>query len=259
MAYSNSFHSSYQALGLASDSILPVLLISVIVAVIIAVVGIVLIDRDGENPGIFRRKPLMVPSVAFIISMLLMITVAPIPMAQYQGMNETHVWFSSSETQTFRVYDGEIYTQGFIVRVTHSLEAGESLEIDIHAYLEDTPAASTTLILNGSIFDDTPSGQVSVGVAPGLYSIDLSLTSIQNGHVTSFDEYIYCIISQPLAEGMSAEVMAWDNYKFFMMLGAFGLILGACMCGKEDKTRISRERVDKEPPRDGEIYTRRWS
>ncbi|MFW9933599.1 MAG: hypothetical protein ACFFDR_13190 [Candidatus Thorarchaeota archaeon] len=250
MSFEKFVSRNIEMMGFAADSIQLVLLIAGVAAFMAFIVGLVLESHnESQKPGLARRKPLLVPSVAFVITALLVITLFPIPMAQYHGLNEKRLYLYQDETITFRVYDGEIYSHEITIYASHYLDEGETLQIDIEVYLDDEMEYSNSLILIGPSAGGMVYGQVSIAVNPDSYKIDLDPAGL---------ETISCIVAQPLADGMMPEILAWDSYMFLMLVGSFFLLLGGICVGKEERTRIRTEPYDQEPPRQGEVYTPRF-
>jgi len=251
-------HQGYTICGAASDSLVMVLMISGLITFIVFVVGFKYdTEDDAPEHGFLRRKPLTLPSFVFVISLILVIAIAPHPMAQYYGPNETQMHFLESDTTNFRVYDGIAYSYIIEIYVSFFIEPDESLIVQADIYQDDTLIDSGMLEINGTILDPWVSGELSTAVPAGLYEVRISYSQYDNGALKPVSRWATVIISQPLVSGFFTEVMTWQSYAFLLIAGSFLFILAGCCVGREDKKRIRQEPYDQEPPREGEIYIRR--
>ena len=230
MSHGSIGNVGYELMGIAMDSLRLVLLISGVVAFMVFIFAMARESHnESQKPGLVRRKPLLIPSIAFVITALLVITLFPIPMAQYHGLHENRFYLYQEDTINFRVYDGEIYSHEIIIYASHFLDEGQSLQIDIQVYLDDELEYGDSLILVGPSSGGMASGQAHIALDPDYYRIELDPAGL---------ETISCVVSQPLASGMLPEILVWESYMFLMMVGSFFLLLGGICIGQEDRTRI---------------------
>jgi amino acid transporter len=249
----------FTMLGVASDSILEVIVIAGVIAFLVFVFGFVVESRnESPRPGIFKRKPLLFPALAFVIAALLVITLVPTPMSQYQGDNSTQFYLTIDDTMNFNIYPGEFYHPVITLRAECSLKINESLQIKLDVYSDGVLTKSASLNLTG--FSDqysTINGQVEVPLEPGQYKI--TLTPSYNFKQNQGDTIVpQCTLEQSLVSGMFNEVLSWSSYLFILEVSCALLLIAGICVGKEDKERISREKVDQEPPKDGAAYARWW-
>ncbi len=247
-------------MGVAVDSIIPILFIGGLTAISVFVIGLVFeLVKISETEGLARRKPLFFPSIAFAIAILIAFSLYPTPMTQYHGLHEKPVHFKDSKSVNFTVYGGEIYSHSIDVKAMYDLERFESLVIDIDVYLDGDFVTSSNLTLVGSSLIPRAEGEVNIRIDPGKYEIRLTQTLLYNEIVQETETYVSCVIGQPLRSGMFEQVLDWESYRALTFIGAFFLVLAGICIGKEDRKRFRKKSVDKEPPREGEVYVRRWS
>lgn len=248
----------FTMLGIASDSILEVIAIAGVVAFLVFIFGLVVEGKnESPKPGIFKRKPLLVPGLGFIVMALLMVTLVPIPMSQYQGDNSTQLYLLREDTIDFNVYGGNFYHQDVVVGATFNLKRDETLAIKLDFYSDGILTKSAGLNLTG--FSNQGSdiqGQMNVPLEPGQYQITLSRTYYYNETPASNSVLAKCTLAQPLIEGMFNEVLSWSSYLFILEVSCALLLIAGICVGKEDRERIRRENVDQEPPKDGAAYAR---
>ncbi|MCK5238488.1 MAG: hypothetical protein KAR33_03000 [Candidatus Thorarchaeota archaeon] len=249
---------NYTICGAASDSLLMVLMISGLVTFMVFVAGIVFGTKDeSSEEGILRRKPLLVPSFVFIITLILVIALFPHPMAEYQGLNSTQMNFSGSDSTNFRIHDGIPYSNTIEIQASCNLEYDESLILQTDIYQNDTLIDTVTTVFNGTSLNPTVSREFVVTLPTGLIEVHVSSSQYHNDFPVSRTSWITIAISQHLASGFINEVMTWQTYTFLLTAGSFFLLVGGLCVGREDKKRIRREKYDQEPPREGEVYIRR--
>jgi len=96
----------------------------------------------------------------------------------------------------------------------------------------------------------------SINLAPGLYDVTVNSTYFLNG-VEQDEAYYDVLINQPVTSSFIPEIASWSGYQFILTIGCLFLILGGICIGRDDRTRISEEEIDQEPPREGEVYGRK--
>jgi hypothetical protein len=252
-------YPGFVASGAASESIFTVLLTSGIVAIMAIVMGLVLESKsESAEHGLARRKPLLIPSIAFTISAILVISMVPIPMSQFQGYNETRFVLDEDQTISFRVHDSDAYSQALTLMATTYLETDESIEVYLRIYQNDALVQSAALPLPSPFVDEMVVDELEISIQPGVFTANLSYAYTGSLPSSVSDRWIRVTLSQPLAPGFLSEVITWDGYRFILGVGSFFFILGGICVGREKKKRRGLETVDQEPPREGEFYVRRW-
>ena len=189
------------------------------------------------------------PSFAFVITLVLVIGLAPHPMAQYLGPNEVQRHFNESADANFRVHDGIAYQNRILIYVSEYLESDEADIIEVEFYQNDTLVTSVSMVINGTPLSNHASGEFIIQLEPGLYQVRINAVRTVTWKTLT--------ISQRLASGFFNEVLAWESYTFFLSVSSFFFILSGLCVAREDKKRFSYERIDQEPPKDGADYARR--
>lgn len=241
--------TSYVICGAASESIFIILTITFTVTLMVLIAGIVF-GTDGDSPEhrFLRRKPLLLPSITFVITMVLVIALVPHPMAQYHGPNEVQMHFEESDDAIFRVYDGIAYRDTAIIYVNVFLEPTESILVVAEFYQNETLVASGSIEINATL-GSSVSGEFSLHLEPGLYEV--------RARRVGGASWVTHIVYQPLVSGFLNEVLMWESYRFMLIVGSFFFFLAGLCVGREDRKRYSYERIDQEPPKDGAEYARR--
>ncbi|UCE11113.1 MAG: hypothetical protein JSW61_04025 [Candidatus Thorarchaeota archaeon] len=245
--------------GLASDSMIITLTICGIAAMMALVLGLVMEgNSDSPERGLARRKPLLIPSIVFTATAILVVSLAPIPMAQFRGYNETRFALNEDQTISFSLYDSEAYSRTLNFMATTYLETDESIVVYLRIYQNDSLVLSAALPLLSPLIDEMVVDDTDISIQPGVFTANLSYAYTGSLPSSTSDRWIQVTLSQPLAPGFLSEIIIWDGYRFILGVGSFFFILGGICVGKEERKRRSLKRVDQEPPREGEIYVRKW-
>lgn len=245
--------SGYAILGAATDSLVMVISIAGAVAFLVLILG-VFIDTNREigysnepqEHGFLRKKPLFVPSIAFMVTLLLVIALVPHPMSSYHGLNEEQIYSSRDDVSVFRVYDSIAYQSAIEIHILCFLTPTQVLTVRINFLQNDTEITRIEITMNGNSLSEAVTEDLVIHIEPGLYEVEVPGSN-----------YYSVSLSQPLVSGFFDEVLDWETYSFFLYAGSFLFILVALCVGREDKTRISQEKIDQEPPREGEVYIKR--
>lgn len=243
-------NQSFTLLGAASDSILDVIVIAGVVAILVFVFGLVVEGKnESPRPGIFKKKPLLFPALGFVVVALLMVTLVPIPMSEYQGDNSTQFDLLGEETIGFNLHGGGFYQKEIVVGATYNLKTYETLEIKLDIYSNRVLTKSANLNLTGfsNQGSDIP-GEVKVPLEPGQYQITLRRVFYYDGTPRNPSTLTHCTVEQPLQNGMFNEVLTWSSYMFVLEVGCFFLLIAGICGAKEDRGRVRREETDQEPP-----------
>ncbi|TFG12340.1 hypothetical protein EU537_09810 [Candidatus Thorarchaeota archaeon] len=248
LASRQAYTQTFRILGAASESLTHVLIISGVIAFMVFIAGMVRERKRTDSPsGIFKRKPLLVPAIAFILTALLVMSFFPIPMSDYYGRNEIQENINGIETIDFTVYDSIFYSNTLDVTVAEILDFNESLHVELEGYANDTLTINSTFIING-----TGGGPIithhefSIPLQPGSYELITKVSWYEDGVEIGGPTSVNVILSQPMASGMFNEVLQWQTYQFLLLvLSIFLLILGLYIT-TEKKTRAK------------EGYERRW-
>ncbi|MHA1908949.1 MAG: hypothetical protein ACW98Y_16725 [Candidatus Thorarchaeota archaeon] len=246
-------HPGYAICGAAADSLVTVLSMAGAVAFLVLMVGVFLGIRSEDGSLRFLRvKPLFLPSFVFVITLVIVVAFVPHPMASYHGLNEVQFQYYTTEfTEDVRVYDGVAYQSAIDILVVCNLESDESITVYVDFKQNNTTLETASLNLDGNAFGAQVTGEVAIQIQPGLYEAEVR-------YLPGYASFSTVTLSQPLTSGFFNEVLTWETYTMMMIVGSFFFILGGICIGREDRTRISQEKIDQEPPRDGAAYARRY-
>ncbi len=204
--------------------------------------------------SLIRRKPLLVPSLVFTITIIIVIAYIPIPMSVYHGTNDLQ--YSEFTYSRFRVYESGAYEAETLVRVSRIVEPEDRIEI--YTYFSQNETVIGTLFINITNDDLDVYGGVtrSISLEPGLYDVSINATFFDDG-VEQEEFYIGILVNQPVTSSFIPEITSWGTYQFVLSIVCLFLVLGGICIGREDRTRKSEDDIDQEPPRDGEVYGRK--
>ena len=107
-------------------------------------------QNDSGNLNVFQRLPLLLPSVGFVITILIVANVGITPMGQYQGVNSRQFTTLSGETTTFTIRDQEFYTNSLEVYGSYSLGVNDSVHIDITVTQDSAYVDTLSLVVQYS-------------------------------------------------------------------------------------------------------------
>ena len=239
-------------MGAAFDSLLMLLGTGVIVTIVVMALAIWRSALAGNlRTSFIRRKPLLIPSLVFTITIIITATYLPIPMSVYHGPNDSQ--YSQFTARSFRVYEEGAYEADTLVRVSLNIEPDDWCEI--YTYFSQNETVIGTLLINMTLDDLDAYGGVtrSISLEPGLYDLSVNATYFNDGVEQELD-YVQPLINQPVTSLFIPEITDWNTYRFIFGFVSFFLVLGGICIGREDRTRRSEEDIDQEPPREGEIY-----
>lgn len=220
---------------------------------------IVLILWRGALSGnlkksIFWRKPLILPSLTFVIAIIVAMTLVPLPMSVYKGANQIQGYGPFSDE--FTVFETEAYETNLLVRVVESLESNERIEVYVNFSQNDILMQSLLINMTSDILDENGGVTRSLTLVQGTYNATITNRYYIDG-VLHEPQYVYTRIHQPVSSSFIPELRDWSTYQFLLTIVCIFLLLaGICVRG-EDRTRISEEDIDQEPPREGEVYGRK--
>ncbi|MGY5875184.1 MAG: hypothetical protein RTU30_05520 [Candidatus Thorarchaeota archaeon] len=242
--------------GIASDSFVMIIGYAGFIAIIVTLIAVSKQKlSDSEKPGLVRRKPLLIPSLAFVIVAVLVMQLGVVPISAYRGLNEKNVSFRNSETTNLSIYDGEPYLDSITIKVVRYLEPTESMIIHFRAFQDNTLIQSADLNLFPAAGDVAAEIEENIDLDPGSYVVNLSYSLYRDNVLQEADIWGQISIFQRLNPEFALELNTWANYQFVLIVGSIFLLLGGICIGKEERKRIAVEKVDQEPPRE-DIYIR---
>ena len=241
-------------MGAAFDTLL--LLLGTGVSVTIAVMALAIwrsVLAGNLKKSFIKRKPLLVPSFVFVITIIVVSTSLPTPMSVYHGTNQLqHSIFTDNR---FRVYEEGAYEADTLVRVTMNVEPEDWLEVYTYFSQEGTVIGSLFTNVTNDMLDSDQRVTRNISLEPGLYDVTVNASFFDNG-VEQEEFYMQILVNQPVTSSFIPEIISWSTYRFVLGIVCTFLVLGGICIGREDRTRRSEENVYQEPPREGEVYGR---
>jgi hypothetical protein len=212
--------SGYRTAGDAADSAIQVVILSGLVGVIATLLAIV-ISRGLHiaEHRFLRRKPLLIFTVIFIVSALVLGTFAPLPISDYHGTHTRAFSLYQPTNVTFVVYPAEQYRNWIEISAEHMVEENERIEVSVQIVQGSDVLESLILHLNSSVTEPTQSRTVPTG----QYEMAFDYVVYQNEVVVDEEKFISIEVIQPVAEGHLEELAEWDTYRF--VVGAVTLLL----------------------------------
>lgn len=228
------------------------ILVTLLVLVLALWIGVLSGNLKKSNVW---RKPLILPSLAFAITIIVAMTLVPLPMSAYKGDNQ--IQGDGLFSAEFTVFETETYETEVLVRVVvGSLESNERIEVYINFTQEDILVQSLFINMTSSILDVNGGVTRSVTLAQGIYNATVTDVYYLDG-VPQETQYVFTLIHQPVSSSFILELRDWGSYQFLLTFVCIFIVLAGVCVGEEDRTRTSEEDVDQEPPRDGEVYGRK--
>ncbi|MGY5865647.1 MAG: hypothetical protein RTV41_13675 [Candidatus Thorarchaeota archaeon] len=224
--------------------------ITVVIVMVLAIWRGVL--AGNLKTGLIRRKPLLVPSLVFIITTIVVLSSVPLPMSVYHGPHQRD--FSHITSGRFTVYETIAYDDAQL-RFSRSLESNERIEVFANFSLDDVVILSLLLNITPGDLDENYQFSEILGLEPGLYDVEIEHTYYVADTIQD-PTFVNILLLQPVDASFLPEVTEWASYQFILGFGLFFLFLGGLCIGREKKSRRSTEFVDQEPPRDERYLTK---
>jgi hypothetical protein len=243
-------------IGAAFDSLILVLGLAAIMTISVMALAIWRGVLSGNlKTSFILRKPLVVPSLVFTFTIIITMTTIPIPMSAYHGINQ--LLYSDYSYSSFRVYEAGVYDADTLVRVARNVEPDDWIEIYAYFSQEETVIGTLFINMTEDILDTYGGVTRTINLEPGWYEVSTNVTFFDNG-VEQEEYYLDILINQPVVSSFLPEITSWSSFLVILGIVCVFLILGGLCIGREGRTRRSEEDVDQEPPREGEVYVRRW-
>jgi len=242
-------------MGAAFDSLLLLLGTGTFVTILVLALAIWRSVLAGNlKTSLIRRKPLLIPSLVFVITIIVVTTYLPIPMSVYHGTNQLQ--YNNFTANHFMVYEEVAYEADILIRVTLHSEPDDRLEVYTYFSQDGVVIGSLFINVTNDILDSEQRVTRSLSVEPGLYDVTINGTLFLNG-VEQDESFPEVFIDQPVTSSFIPEIIDWSTYRFVLGIACVFLVLGGICIGREDRTRRSEEDINQEPPREGEVYGRR--
>ena len=242
-------------MGAAIDSLILLLGMGAITTIFVMALAIWRGVLAGNlRTSFIRRKPLLIPSLVFTITIIIGMTSLPIPMSMYHGVNQ--IQYDEFRLQSFRVYEAGAYQSSVEIRVAMNVEGNDWLEVHTYFSQNDVVIGSLFINVTEATIDEYGGVTQSLLLGPGLYDVTVNDTLYLEG-VEQDEAYPYIMINQPAASSFIPEITTWSSIRFMLTIVCMFFILGGICIGRESRTRRSEEDIDQEPPREGEVYGRK--
>lgn len=209
--------------------------------------------KGNLKTSILRKKPLLVPSLVFVITTLVVSAYVPLPMSVYHGSHQQDVNFLGEGR--FAVYETIAYDNARI-RIRRSLEVDERVEFFANFSQDGEVIQYLAVNITYNDLDENYMVNEILSLEPGLYDFEMTYTFYKSDVIQS-DEYVDILLYQPINSSFLPEVIDWASYQFILGFGLLFFFLVGLIIGRERKSRKSEEPVDQEPPRD-ETYSKRY-
>ncbi len=221
---------AFETMGAASDS--AVLLVEVAgVVTLITLVMVLLIRQRGlyTKGGFMWRKPLLLPSFAFIFVIILSLNVAWLPISEYRGYNSVYLDNYPNDVGAITVYGGPAYVTTLELAIDGWFGADSSLNVTVSlwqnlTYVTGTALSSGHVVEAGEVYEKAP-----ISAPEGAYQITFNVTYIDSGSPSETEPTADIYLSQVLADGHIQEILNWETYRLGLFaVGIVLLLAGIC-------------------------------
>lgn len=232
-------------MGAALDSFILTMEYAGIVAIVL--LAFCLISRHRNNSGslnVYQRMPVLLPAVGFVIAIIIVGNYGLSPMAQYQGVNSRQYYAYSGETTAFTLRDQFMYAETFQVSGSYQLDSFDELYFDIYVYQNDTLIDTLSFEVLYSSIQPTQSGQDSISLEPGQYTIQVDFIFYDDGVLDEEPGARQVTISQPLIAGFNSEILDWSTYQFGINISIILFLLAGIGIGSSTKKPPKKDETD---------------
>jgi hypothetical protein len=237
-------------MGAALDSLILLLLISLVTTVAAVAIWVWRGVLSGNlRKGILWRKPLLLPSLIFAITLFVAMVYVPHPMAAYHGPNQINRHLPHEGT--FRMYEPGSYEEVVQLRIVTSLMSNERLWVNFS--FSQNGGMVWTLIIDVIDTDFDMNGGVTrtLALPAGLFDVDI------NGILYVDDNpeqaYVSFLVNQAATSEFIGELTQWSTLRFVLGFGCFFLLM-AGVCIDRGDPKKERRWDDK---REGDEFRRR--
>ena len=222
--------AALEALGAASDSAIRLAETALLVTLVTLVMVLLFRHRGLFGRGGFMwRKPLLLPSFAFIFVIVMSLSVARLPISDYRGYNSVYADNYPNDVGAITVYGGPAYIttlnlviDGWFVEGS-SLNATASLWQNL-TYVTGTTVSSGYVAETREVYEKAP-----LLVPEGVYQLNFSVIYIESGSPSDTAPSARIYLSQVLAEGHMQEILNWETYRLGLLaVGLVLLVAGIC-------------------------------
>lgn len=200
--------------------------------------------------------PLLLPAIAFVISVFIILQMGILPIQEYKGENLKKADFINNTNLDFNVYNSNVaYSKETILAVHSDLEPGQSIEIVLNFTLGGALIDTASLQLIAGENESEISNQMTLSLEPGRYAISIEATHYDGSSVSESNTIVHLTLTQPILHSIIQELVRWSTFQFTINVGCFFFILGACCIGKEDVGKTRVDEYNKKESTSGEYRT----
>ncbi len=194
--------------------------------------------------------PLLLPSIAFVISIFIILQMGITPIQDYRGTNNRDTYLYEDTEIRFIVYEpGIAYVRDTNVLIHSDLYPEQSIDIILDFYLHGDLIETLNVNLTAGENESLVSYEKTLSLNPGLYIIDADFTFYDEGVIMQGYGAARVILSQETLSSIYPELIDWSTYKFTIIIGSFFFVLGGICIGKEDIKERRTDDYDQEPSR----------
>ena len=231
-------------MGVASDSFIMIVSWAGFVTVLFLVYSLVTRARRGRGDrGVFQRMPLLLPAIAFVISVFIIMQMRITPIQEYHGNNILDYYLYDGAELDYRVYKpGIAYVEETTLTISSILQPNESIIVVLDFSLKNEPIENLTISLVAEENESTITQERILNLDPGNYVILTELTFYENGMIVDSYDAVELVLSQRILSSIYPELLEWSTLQFMLNVACFFFIIGGLCVGQEDK-KLDR-RVD---------------
>jgi len=232
-------------MGVALDSFILTMEYAGIVAIIFLIVC--LYSRHTNDSGslnVFQRMPVLLPAIAFIITIVIVTSYGLTSMGQYQGVNEEHGRRDSGYETDFIILNESWYTKNLEVYASDQIDENESMLVDVAVYQNESLVDTLHLYFQYSSIDYIDSDEKIITLEPGEYHLQMNFTYNYHGIEDEGQQSIQLTISQPLTEGFTKEIVDWATYQFIINITCILMIFCGLIIGSSTKKPKKEDDTD---------------
>ena len=232
-------------MGVALDSFTLTMEYAGIVAIIFLIICLYSrYTNDSGNLNVFQRMPVLLPAIAFAITVMIVMGYGLTPMGQYQGVNEEHGWRNSGYETDFAILNKSWYTNSLEVYAGDQIDENESMLVDVAVYQNDSLVDTLHLYFQYSSAGYMASDEVIVALEPGEYHLQMNFTYNYQGTEDEGEQSIQLTISQPLIGGFTDEIVDWTTYQFIINVSCIAMLLCGLCIGSSTKKPKKEDATD---------------
>jgi hypothetical protein len=231
-------------MGAALDSFILIISIAGPISLLVLIWCLVTrLMRRPQERGLFQRFPVLLPSVLFVISVIVISQIGILPMAQDRGENYVETNVTSGDILEFEVYNSDIvYSEQFQLNLETFMVPGDSMNVTVSFFLEDHVIRSINVTLLASETEDFITEGRTLQLSSGFYVVQVNDTYFESGVPDVMPHALDVTLWQPVKPSFIDETVRWSTIQFGLNVGCFFLILGGLCLGGPSKSRYVEEK-----------------